>query len=177
MLLITGDPKSWRDAIGRLMEYLYAHGKFHEKNEALESCLRMCDGYDKYVLLRHPAFWSTKSPDPAEYMYNGDLREIFASRDHWSYFIQYKKNTLTDDEFADFISKVPRMRGMNLWMKTLTGSKWHQWWFYTIFNPGAYLGNIVSNLITWIGRLGPEESIWWWIEEHKEVANPGPKNP
>ena len=165
-LLITGDPKSWRDAIGRLMEYLYAHGKFHEKNEALESCCRLIDG--KYVLLRHPVFWEKYDelgllPNPAWYKYDKDGEE-FASRDHWSYFIQYKKNILSKEEFADFISKVPRMRGMNLWMKTLTGSKWHQWWFYTIFNPGAYLGNVVSNLITRIGRLGPEESIHWWIE-------------
>ena len=170
-LLISGDPKSWRDAIGRLMEYLYAHGKFHEKNEALDSCLRLDGG--KYVLLRHPTFWKVYDkrnehplygePDPAEYLYDKES-EIFASRDHWSYFIQYYKNTYSAEDFADFITKVPRMRGMNLWMKTLTGSKWHQWWFYTIFNFGALLGNVVSNLITWIGGLGPEESIYWWIE-------------
>ena len=141
-LLIFGDPKSWRDAIGRLMEYLYAHSKLHEKNEALESCLRLVDG--KYVLLRHPALWvlyGEKSgiitmPDLNIYLIE-EKDEQLASRDHWSYFIQYMKNTRTEEEFADFISKVPRMRGMNLWMKTMKGSKWHQWWFYTIFNPGA----------------------------------------
>lgn len=165
-LLVFRDPKSWRDAIGRLMEYLYAHGKFHEKNEALESCLTLING--KYVLVRHPLFLiEGQNFDPAEYQYD-KIGEELASRDHWSYFIQYMKNTRTDEEFADFISKVPRMRGMNLWMKTMTGSKWHQWWFYTIFNPGAYLGNIVSNLITWIGRLEPEESIHWWIEKSEE---------
>ncbi len=165
MLLVTGDPKSWRDAIGRLMEWLYAHDKLNEKNEALEGCLMLVNG--KYVLIRHPLFWiegqTTNTFDPNEYQYDKEGEE-FASRDHWSYFIQYYKNTRTEEEFADFISKVPRMRGMNLWMKTMKGSKWHQWWFYTIFNPGALLGNIVSNLITWIGRLGPEESIHWWIE-------------
>ena len=170
-LLILGDPTSWRDAIGRLMEYLYAHGKFHEKNEALDSCLDLVHG--KYVLYRHPTFMLRNdhpegviNPDPTLYQYDKEGEE-FASRDHWSYFIQYYKNTRTDAEFTDFISKVPRMRGMNLWMKTLTGSKWHQWWFYTIFNFGALLGNVVSNLITWIGRLGPEESIHWWIELDK----------
>lgn len=174
MLLITGDPKSWRDAIGRLMEWLYANGKFHEKNEALESCCRLVDG--KYVLMRHPIFWAVieqrhKTLDgeivlPFQEHYKLDkLNEMYASRDHWSYFIQYIKNTRTEEEFADFISKVPRMRGMTLWMKTMKGSKWGEWWFYTLFNPGAYLGNIASNLITWIGRLGPEESIWWWIEQ------------
>jgi hypothetical protein len=166
MLLITGDPKSWRDAIGRLMEYLYANGKFHERNEALEACCRLVDG--KYVLYRHPIFWEpTENIDELtaeDTQYKWDkFGEELASRDHWSYFIQYKKNTLTEEQFADFISKVPRMRGMNLWMKTMKGSKWGEWWFYTLFNPGAYLGNILSNLITWIGRLGPEESIHWWI--------------
>ncbi len=177
-LLVFGDPKSWRDAIGRLMEYLYANGKLNEKNEALEACLGFVDG--KYVLYRHPIFWKPVE-NLEELMAKGGqyqwdkFGEELASRDHWSYFIQYIKNTRTEEEFADFISKVPRMRGMNLWMKTMTGSKWHQWWFYTIFNPGALLGNIVSNLITWIGRLGPEESIHWWIEprSHLQWINKG----
>ncbi len=172
MLLVTGDPKSWRDVIGRLIEWLYAHGKLNEKNEALESCCRLVGR--KYMLLRHPIMWGLHDDvvmmpdsayyelrDPEKYLVEGD---DLASRDHWSHFIQYMKNTRTDEEFADFISKVPRMRGMNLWMKTMKGSKWSEWWFYTLFTPGAYLGNIVSNLITWIGRLGPEESIHWWIE-------------
>jgi len=172
MLLITGDPKSWRDAIGRLMEWLYAHGKFHEKNEALEGCLMLVNG--KYKLVRHPMFWiegqNKDTFNPNEYLYEKEGEE-FASRDHWSYFIQYYKNTRNEEEFTDFISKVPRMRGMNLWMKTMKGSKWAEWWFYTLFTPGAYLGNIVSNLITWIGRLGLEESIHWWIESADPLFN------
>jgi len=166
-LLIFGDPKSWRDAIGRLMEYLYAHGKLNEVNPALESCLDLTP--TGYVLYRHPTFLlkamstpGSVTPDPTIYKYDKKGEE-FASRDHWSYFIQYKKNTLSEEEFTDFISKVPRMRGMNLWMKTMKGSKWAEWWFYALFNPGAYLGNIASNLITWIGRLGPEMGIHWWI--------------
>ena len=166
-LLVTGDSKSWRDAIGRLMEWLYAHGKLNEKNEALEECLILTK--TGYVLLRHPAFAQTFHnkrffPDPNEYELDKH-KEIFASRDHWSYFIQYKKNTLSKEEFIEFIKLVPRMRGMNLWMGTMTGDKFSEWWFYTLFNPGAYLGNIISNLITWIGRLGPEESIHWWIRK------------
>jgi hypothetical protein len=149
MLLVWGDPKSWRDAIGRLMEWLYANGKFHERNEALEACCRLVDG--KYVLYRHPVFSTEETArlvkenqmdNANEYLYEKEGEE-FASRDHWSYFIQYKKNTLTEEQFADFISKVPRMRGMNLWMKTMKGNKWGEWWFYTLFNPGAYLGNIL----------------------------------
>ena len=163
-LLITGDPKSWRDAIGRLMEYLYAHGKLNEVNHALEACCRLTK--TGYVLVRHPALWNVYDkmgdPYPEEYEYD-EFDEMFASRDHWSYFIQYKKNTLSTEEFIEFMKLVPRMRGMNLWMGTMTGDKFSEWWFYTLFTPGAYLGNIVSNLITWIGRLGPEESIHWWI--------------
>lgn len=145
MLLITGDPKSWKDAIGRLMEYLYANGKFNERCEALERCL-WHDG-KKYRLKRHPAY---SAP---------------SSRDHWSYFIQYYKNTRTKEEFAEFIRQVPRMRGLTLWMKTMAGNKRAEWWFYTIYNTGAYIHNFMDWSISGLGNFGPERDNHWWITD------------
>jgi len=155
LLLVTNDDASWKDAIGRTFEYWYANGQ--DKNSPVAIGIRNCaypDGY-KLRLKRHPGH-AEKS-----------------SRDHWSYYIMFMKMVLPEEEFNAAIKTIPRMRGMNLWKKTLTGNKWAEWWYYTIFNPGAWIGNQWNNLITDIGNLGAEKSNHWWIEhpEGQEFNN------
>ena len=146
MPLIRHDPNSWKDSIGRLMEIEYANNGLTQFNLALDDCLY----YDNDVakLKRHPG------------------HDELASRDHWSYFIQYMKNTSSPEFFDEFIKKVKPMRGMTLWFKALTGNKRAEWWFYTIYNLGAYVHNFLDWAIIGIGNLGPERDNNWWITDH-----------
>jgi len=54
------------------------------------------------------------------------------------------------------------MRGMNYWMKSLTGSKFHEWLYYTLYIPGAKLGNCWNKCIRCIGGAKSERSDKWW---------------
>jgi hypothetical protein len=125
--------KSKRDTIGRTVLAGLAYGFTDEMIEGLESC------YRDEVLYRHP-----------------DLDEV-ASRDHYSYFYIYRR--WTNQELPNF----PKMRGMNLWMKTLTGNKRAEWWYYFWQIPGAYLGNWWLKTCRRIGGIGNEWSNREWI--------------
>jgi len=127
MMLVKGDDKSWRDSIGRNVLCLLTYLK--DSNAAvliqgLESC--MVDG----ILSRHP-----------------DHPEVKNSRDHWSYYIMYKRLCSLDYEFIDFIDTVPRMSGLYNWMYALSGSKYDGLGYYAVQIPGAWLGNIWNKVI------------------------------
>jgi hypothetical protein len=143
LILVKGDHTSYRDCMGRNFEDEVPDFELGYVSEAMESCLWR--NGNKWGLKRHPEY------------------DEETSRDHWSYFIMYRKATMAPFAFKKFIKDVPRMRGMNLWKKSLKGNKWAQWWYYTIFNPGARIGNALDTLITRFGNLGPEESLQWWV--------------
>jgi len=114
----------------------------------------------KWVLYRHP-----------------DYKEL-ASRDHHSYFIIYRK--LLDPAWTNIFIKnllnsysLLFFRGMNLWMKSLTGNKRAQWWYYFWNIPGARLGNWWNRLIKWIGDCGYERSNEWWLADTPQGINRG----
>lgn len=149
MPLITGDPNSWKDSIGRLLEMEYAKNGLTRTVKALDDCLYYSEG--RYRLKRHPGY------------------EEHSSRDHWSYFLMYLYNRTTSEgipmkvSFMCITSNIPSMRGMNLWIKTLRGNKRAEWWFYTIFNLGAYIHNFMDWAIVGIGNLGPECDNYYWL--------------
>ena len=55
------------------------------------------------------------------------------------------------------------MRGMNLWMKSLTGNKRAEWWYYFWAIPGARLGNAWLRFCRWAGRIKPERNNKEWL--------------
>lgn len=155
MPVTKDDPESIDNCVGTLVCMGFCYGFIKEFKEALEQCLIKEPG-KKHVLIRHPT------------------RPIPTSRDHWSYFIQYRKWTNRNPQrFKNFIKYVPRMNGLNLWMKALTGSKIHEWLYYTLYIPGARLGNWWNRLIMRIGKAGPERTNEWWITRPEGGATNG----
>ena len=132
----TWSNKSWRDSIGRTVLAWIAYGKPKELAEALYCCHT-----DR--LYRHPKY------------------EEQSSRDHWSYYIIFR--FLKGYWFNEFIKKVPRMRGLNSWMKALTGNKRAEFWYYTLAIPGARIGNGFLRACRWAGRISPEFTNHGWL--------------
>jgi len=133
MLVVPTDELSWRDSIGRTVLAWIAYGEPPPLARSLERC------YSEGNLWRHPKHTER------------------SSRDHWSYFIIYRKIKSNIEhrfhQFPYFIDQVPRMRGMNLWMKSLTGNKRAEWWYYFWAIPGARIGNFWLKLLRKIGNI------------------------
>jgi len=147
MLVVLGDSRSWRDSVGRTVLAWIAYGRPKELQEAIEKCYNPKYPLAKYSLRRHP-FW-----------------QECASRDHWSYFIIYRRLRSDDYWFQCFALSIPRMRGMNYWMKALTGNKRAEWLYYTLYIPGAYLGNWWLRVCRKWGRIEPEFSNNDWVHK------------
>ena len=113
MLIVPGDELSWRDSVGRTVLAWIAYGKPMPLARALERC------YSEGNLWRHPKHTER------------------SSRDHWSYFLIYR--VLRYGIIP--INELPRMRGMNLWMKSLTGNKKTLLpsWLFGILFPIAFI--------------------------------------
>ena len=149
MLVVKGDERSWRDSIGRTVVAWIAYGKPKELVRPLDRCV--VAGKKSWILKRHPA------------------HKEHSSRDHWSYMIIFWKIGLTSYQFKRGIPMIPRMRGLNSWMKALTGNKRAEWWYYTLAIPGARTGNGFLRFCRWAGRIEPERDNNWWID--KEVID------
>lgn len=126
MMLVNSDDRSWRDSIGRNFLFLMAYLKDSNSAKLIEG-LMSC--YKDGVLIRHPSY-------PDEQM----------SKDHWSYFIMYKRLCSIDREFREFVDNVPRITGLYNWMYALAGSKYDELGYYLVQIPGAVLGNIAHTL-------------------------------
>jgi len=127
------DADSIDNCVGTLVCIGLANGFSIRIVKALEQCF--VDGR----VIRHPT------------------KPVTSSRDHHSYFCIYRK--FTGQEVPIF----RRLRGMNLWMRSITGNKLSEWMYYTIYIPGARLGNAWNRLIMRIGKAGPERTNEWWI--------------
>ena len=152
MAVVKGDERSWKDSIGRTVLAWIAYGMPYELHAALAKCFTL-NKKGKFGLYRHPA------------------HKEKSSRDHWSYAIVLR--ILYDKEFnvnfistQEWLNRIPRMRGMNLWMKSLTGNKRAEWWYYVINIPGARLGNWWLRKCRKWGRIWPEEDNRVWLGSH-----------
>ena len=137
----TWSNKSWRDSIGRTVLAWIAY----EKPDELAYKLEFCYNSNSSELYRHPAF------------------NELASRDHWSYFIIYRKLLHNGVWFKNFIKNVPRMRGINLWMKSLTGNRTSEFLYYLVHIPGARLGNMWLKVLRRLGNISDEWDNQEWI--------------
>lgn len=124
MMLVQGDEESWRDSIGRNFLFLEAYGWNMILPKGLNDCYR--DG----KLYRHP---------------NKAYQFADMSKDHWSYYIMYKRG-FSNDTFKEFVDTVPRMAGLYNWMYALAGYKYDEIGYYLVQIPGAYLGNMLHSL-------------------------------
>jgi hypothetical protein len=122
MLVVKGDNESWKDSIGRTVLAWIAYGRPKELQNAILSCFR------EGKLYRHP-----------------NHTEL-ASRDHISYYCTHRKL------LNKFIPPFKFQRGMNLWMKSLTGNRTAEFFYYLWYIPGAYLGN-------------------WWLKRCRKWGN------
>ncbi len=147
---IKGDVKSYLDSLGRLILMWIAYGFPKDLAEQIEIHLSFEKEYA--ILYRHPGTWDK------------------TSRDHWSYFIIYRKFRSilhqypdTGRDFVDFIEQVPKMRGLTTWMDALTGSETAALDYYSINIPGAIIGNVWLRLCRWVGRIREELPNEIWI--------------
>lgn len=151
------DGLDWKDSIGRTVIDLITKGR-HPK---METGLNACQGekiiYNpfhtwtlrgrkiQFTLKRHP-----------------DYKEK-SSRDHWQYYIIYRKIVhRTDSGFKFFVDHLPYLRGLSLWAITLTGNPFTEALFFCSQIPGAIIGNAWNKFIRVIGFIGPEwhEADW-----------------
>jgi len=87
-----------------------------------------------------------------------------ASRDHWSYFII--QSFLIDPCWINKeVKHWTGMRGMNAWMKALTGNKRAEFFYYFWVIPSARIGNGFLRFCRWVGRITPEQDNDVWITE------------
>jgi hypothetical protein len=149
MCVINGTPDSWKDSMGRTFEAWLIYGRHAALGRAMDNCLRRID--DHWVLDRHPNY------------------RIPTSRDHWSYYIQYKRRVNDDEDFAKFIKDVPRMRGLTYWMKAATKSKLYQFLYYALYIPLELLGNWWNRFWRFVGHIKPERSHEEWEERGLEI--------
>jgi hypothetical protein len=135
LMLIDKDPFSYKDCGGRTVLAAITYDLPDELNYSIELLVRFEE--DRYVLYRHP-----KHPE-------------VSSRDHFSYIIIHRK--LKADKIGKdlwlryFIKDVPFMRGLYLWMHTLIGNKLAEYFYYLLYIPGAYIGNV--GLYLWMHTL------------------------
>ena len=149
MAVVKGDSLSWRDSIGRTVLCWIAYDKPDKLANGLNDCFHWSQKGHK--LYRHP-----------------DSEEL-SSRDHWSYFIIHKYLDDNCHWFDNLIKYAPRMRGMNLWMKSLTGKKGFLGiksisWYYFWNIPFAYIGNAWLWFSRKAGKIRPERenNEWCW---------------
>ena len=149
MLTVKSDALSWRDSIGMTVCAWIAYGMPYELMSAIAKCFTL-NKHGKFILYRHPNY-KEKS-----------------SRDHWSYAIILR--ILYDSKFNvsyistnEWINRVPRMRGMNLWMRSITGNKLSEWLYYTLYIPGARLGNAWLKFCRRVGRISEERDNGKWL--------------
>ena len=149
MLLIKGDRESYKDSMGRTFEAWLIYGRPERLAMAMDSCL--VPGEKHWILWRHPE------------------HQVPTSRDHWSYYIQFRKLRDTAEEFKKFIKRVPRMRGMTYWFRSLTGSKWYQCLYYSTYIPIELIGVIWNKFWRCIGGIKPERSHEDWEDNFMEI--------
>jgi len=139
MMLVKRDELSWKDSLGRTVLAWIAYGKPKELRLAVKNCWKLPS--KKWRLIRHP----NHSEE--------------ASRDHYSYAI------IMDVLYCGraLIYGLPSMRGMNLWMKSLTGNKWAERAYYLIYIPGARIGNSWLKFCRRAGGIKSELTNKLWI--------------
>jgi len=148
----TWSNKSWRDSLGRTVLAWIAYDRPEELFDALFHCVYF--HWRKTQLFRHPKH-----------------KEEHASRDHWSYWLIFNK---IHDRDPHAFENLPRMRGLNLWMKSLAGKTGFLGikaisWYYFWNIPFARIGNLWLRICRWAGKIGPERDNNWWID--KEVID------
>jgi len=140
MLVVPSDELSWRDSIGRTVLAWIAYDTPEELEYALDKCWK--DG----KLYRHPA------------------HNELASRDHHSYdIISMNMFIKQSPAYKNYVKKLPFMRGLYLWMHSLTGNKLAEFFYYFWNIPFARFGNFWLWLCRWTGRIRPERDNNWWI--------------
>jgi hypothetical protein len=136
---VRGDVKSYLDSFGRTFLTWLAYGRPDELKSVLESY------WKEGKLRRHPQAWDE------------------TSRDHYSYFIMFKRLTCTDDEFKAFVNKIPPKRGLNFWKRALVPDTRYEIEYYRYNIPYARIGNVWLRFCRWIGKIRPELSNEEWI--------------
>jgi len=146
MLIVPTDELSWKDSVGRTTLAWIAYERPVELVKSLDDCMDFNRKKHKWEVFRHPE------------------HKEKSSRDHWSYMLIHLKlyNPYWLKEVVEW-KFIPRMRGMNLWMKSLTGNKRAEWWYYFWAIPFARIGNGFLRFCRWVGRIGPERCNNWWI--------------
>jgi len=148
----TWENKSWKDSLGRTVLAWIVYDTPIELENALDQCWH--DG----KLYRHPA------------------HDEFASRDHHSYNIISMNMFIKQSKaYKNYVKKLPFMRGIYLWMHSLTGNRLAEWMYYMLYIPGAILGNWWLRKCRKWGRIGPERDNDWWIgyEDETDVHTRG----
>lgn len=147
MAIVNGDNRSWRDSLGRniLMWIAYKDSRLER---GIENCLRFEN--NEYILYRHPKVIFEEG-------YKNDI-----SRDHWSYFIIYRKLKYSDEDFNNFIKDVKVKFGLRSWVGALKGKVMPSLWYFLTQIMGCWLGNKWNKYIRKLAGVGDEYSNEDW---------------
>ena len=135
MLTVKSDALSWRDSIGMTVCAWIAYGMLLAGKTI--SSLLYCYSHN----CRHPQY-----------------PESELSRDHLSYLLIFRRLF-----FGGYSNLPVYRRGMYLWSLALQNNKFAEWMYYTLYIPGAILGNWWLKFCRLVGRIGPERSNNLWI--------------
>ncbi len=127
MPIVKTDDRSWRDSIGRSFLMWVAYYQDPRIEPGLEACLRWED--NRYILYRHPRVIGEED-------YKNDV-----SRDHWSYFLMYRRLQLNDEYFGYFIEDIKVKFGLRLWVAALQGKPLQTFLYYSFQILGNWLVN------------------------------------
>jgi hypothetical protein len=157
LAVVSGDKDSWKDSIGRTVLMWIAYNQDSRLEVGLESCIQYEDPH--WVLYRHPRVIDVED-------YKNDM-----SKDHWSYFLMYRRLRDNDKDFEEFLEDVPLKLGLRLWASALTGNEEdaESYYFWQII--GAWLGNGWNKFWRGVGDIGDEYSNADWDKLGHIVQN------
>lgn len=168
VMLVKDSPDSWRDSIGRNLDAYVAYG-----DEAFVDSIEKCFAQEA-VLIDVPKWirWILPWLPEVGYITQGyrspEHQDMDMSRDHTIYAIVAAKlagRTKFLEQLKGLtweLSSKATMRGMYLWWKTMTGTKWSLPLFYLAKYAEMSVSLLWNKALHFLGRFKEElhQNVW-----------------
>jgi hypothetical protein len=167
-MLVKDDPDSWRDSIGRNLDAYVAYGD-EAFVDSIEKCFRK-----EAVLIDIPKWmrWILPWLPEVGYVLQGyrspEHQDMDMSRDHTIYAIVAAKLAGREKFLEELkglqwrLSSAATMRGMYLWWKSMTGSKWATPLFYLAKYAEMSVSLMWNKTLHYLGGFSEElhQNVW-----------------
>jgi len=150
MVLVTDDPDSWRDSIGRNLDAYVAY----EEWILVESVCQCFEGKELKDWQRHPTMGLSKIIDLSRDHISYALISFYISKNWTNFYYILNKLKWKVNEYTTLC-------GMWLWVQTLKNSKW-QYLYYAAKIPEMSLMSMWNWLVRKVTNIKPERSQAEW---------------